>query len=131
MEPIALGDTELLTTILEEARLGLRTHARVFDPEGPAVQRLAFRELGLAIGLHAVKRMAAAADRGVFAGDADAREQLAAVRQYVPLAGVIEAFWLHEESRDQRTWTEHRDINEVMLATSLAPEGCLVLPPID
>ena len=28
------------------------------------------------------------------------------------------------------TWSEHRDINEVMLATRLAPAGYLVLAPI-
>ncbi len=28
-----------------------------------------------------------------------------------------------------RTWSEHRDINEVMLATSLAPEGFLERAP--
>jgi hypothetical protein len=26
------------------------------------------------------------------------------------------------------TWAEHQDINEVMLATSLLPDGCLLLP---
>ena len=39
----------------------------------------------------------------------------------------IEAFWLEPAHRQVATWTEHRDINEVMLATSLAPEGFLVM----
>jgi hypothetical protein len=30
----------------------------------------------------------------------------------------------------QDPWSEHRDINEVMLATSLVPEGFLVLPSL-
>ena len=31
--------------------------------------------------------------------------------------------WLHPP---EGPWSEHRDINEVMLATSLAPEGFLI-----
>ena len=40
----------------------------------------------------------------------------------------MEGFWLEPAHRQVATWTEHRDINEVMLATSLVPEGFLVLP---
>jgi len=29
-----------------------------------------------------------------------------------------------------RTWLDHEDINDAMLATSLVPEGFLVLPPV-
>jgi len=42
----------------------------------------------------------------------------------------IEAFWRDPEHQRVTTWTEHQDINEVMLATSLAPDGFLVLMPI-
>ena len=34
---------------------------------------------------------------------------------------------MHPAHRDTESWREHEDINEVMLATSLAPEGFLVL----
>jgi hypothetical protein len=37
------------------------------------------------------------------------------------LADVIEQFWNDPKNRNASTWAEHRDINEVMLATSLAP----------
>lgn len=43
----------------------------------------------------------------------------------------IESFWRTPEHRRARSWSEHRDINEVMLATSLAPEGFLVLRPLN
>jgi len=39
----------------------------------------------------------------------------------------IEMFWLERTNREANTWTEHRDINMVMLATSLAPDGYLTL----
>ena len=38
------------------------------------------------------------------------------------------AFWLEPRHREVDTWKEHRDISEVMLATSLLPDGVLVLP---
>jgi hypothetical protein len=37
----------------------------------------------------------------------------------------IEQFWLDDRNRQAGTWTEHRGINLVMLATSLAPGGFL------
>ena len=46
---------------------------------------------------------------------------------FVPLAGMIEEFWVKPENRRVEIWVEHRDINMVMLATSLAPDGCLTL----
>ena len=49
--------------------------------------------------------------------------------QYLPLRDEIETFWRNPEQQRASTWTEHQDINEVMLATSLAPEGFLVLMP--
>jgi hypothetical protein len=37
----------------------------------------------------------------------------------------IESFWLDSSNRAVKTWADHRDINGVMLATSLAPDGFL------
>jgi len=51
--------------------------------------------------------------------------------QYLPLCDEIEAIWRDPEQQRAATWTEHQDINEVMLATSLAPDGLLVLLPPD
>jgi hypothetical protein len=44
---------------------------------------------------------------------------------YLPLAARITGFWADPANRRDRTWSDHRDINEVMLATSLAPGGYL------
>jgi hypothetical protein len=44
---------------------------------------------------------------------------------YLPLAGEIERFWLEPGHRESSNWRNHRDINDVMLATSLAPAGYL------
>jgi len=37
----------------------------------------------------------------------------------------IETFWRNEMNRKTDVWKEHRDINTVMLATSLNPDGFL------
>jgi hypothetical protein len=58
------------------------------------------------------------------------RLQLRKLMQYVPVGERIESFWRTPEHRRSLTWSEHRDINEVMLATSLVPEGFLVLPSL-
>ena len=121
---------DLLQRIPELSLVGLQGYASGNELERPASRRLAYRELGLAIGLHAVELMADAVERGEFGGNERARERLQALGRYVPLAAALEGFWLLDEHRRQRTWAEHRDINEVMLATSLAPQGFLVLPPL-
>jgi hypothetical protein len=41
----------------------------------------------------------------------------------MPIAEKIERFWMTEEARRSRFWTEHQDINEVMLTTGLIPNG--------
>jgi hypothetical protein len=56
---------------------------------------------------------------------AEVQEQIKALAPYVALGPEIESFWRHPQHREARTWSEHRDINEVMLATSLVPTGFL------
>ncbi len=127
----AFPDSELRNTLLKTALAGLEQYVEGGDLERPAEHRLAFRELGLAIGLHAAASMREAAedDRRHSRGSPDARALLEKLGRYDSLRGQIVAFWLEPDHRSGRTWTEHRDINEVMLATALAPEGFLILGP--
>jgi hypothetical protein len=120
---------ELLESLLAEVLEGLQSYAQRGELEQPAGRRLAFRELGLAIGLHAAERMSEGLERdpNPFREHPAVRARLEALERYIPLADKIESFWLVPEHRNARSWTEHRDINEVMLATSLVPRGCLVL----
>lgn len=103
-------DRPLRDALLDAARAGLAHYAMQPDLRLPAEHRLAFRELGLAIGLAA----ALALDAPGFG-------------QHARLRGAIEAFWLDGEHRRSRTYREHQDISDVMLATSLQPDGFLVL----
>lgn len=43
----------------------------------------------------------------------------------MPLKDRIVGFWVVTERQGARTWAEHLDINRVMLATALAPDGYL------
>ncbi len=119
----------LLEDLLAAAAAGLKHYARRGELDRPATMRLAFRELGLAIGLHAVERLRQAVAEG--RGRPELRQRIEDLARYTPLGAEIESFWLDREHRRAPSWTEHRDINEVMLATSLVPDGCLTLPPID
>lgn len=119
------GHARLLDRMLRSAALGLRHYP---PPTGtPADTRLGFRELGLAIGLAAIEALRDAVDDGRFAGGAEARRSVGALCTHAPLREEINAFWLLPVNRSARSWTDHLDINEVMLATSLAPSGWLVL----
>ena len=124
-------DTQLLKQLLDAALTGLPHYVRGGELELPARYRLAFRELGLAIGLHAVERMQQEVGHAgrQTVSDPQLRAQLQSLMQYLPLRDEIEGFWRSPEQQRTSSWIEHQDINEVMLATSLAPEGFLVLPP--
>jgi hypothetical protein len=117
----------LLDVLMASSLTGLQLYERNNPLKHPADYRLAFRELGLSIGLHAVERLPGLIER--VPGDANLTMRLQArtesLLRYVPLAGIIEQFWLHAPNSRAESWTAHRDINMVMLATSLAPNGYL------
>ncbi len=122
-------DAQLLNRLLDAALTGLQHYALGGEWQLPAKQRLAFRELGLAIGLHAVERMHQTV--GHEHKYAATNPRLQTLMQYLPLRDEIEATWRNPEQQRTATWIEHQDINEVMLATSLAPNGFLVLLPLE
>jgi len=122
------ADAHLLDAVLAAATRGLADYARQADLYVPPGHRLAFRELGLAIGLHGVallERELPALQR--FTGAARLESRLRELEPYAALAAVIEAFWLASEHRRTQSWLEHRDINDVMLATCLLPESYLLV----
>jgi hypothetical protein len=123
------SEAQLLERLLQAALLGLEHYARGNELEQPARYRLAFRELGLAIGLHALERMHQAA--GETGTRAWLRAQLEELMRYLPLRETILTFWRNPEHQLTASWIEHQDINAVMLATALAPAGVLDLVPVD
>jgi hypothetical protein len=119
------GD-DLLDALLAAGLAGLEHYVAGPDLRAPAARRLAFRELGLAIGLAAVARMEADAEGGAGVSGAT-RALLAHLAGYAPLHEQLGRFWLEPAHRRTQAWLDHEDINDVMLATSLVPEGFLVL----
>jgi hypothetical protein len=122
-------DERLLETVLTTALEGIPQYMRSGDRQRRAEHRLGFRELGLTIGLHAVRCLWQTWERNPerLSTRSSIRVILQALMQYAPLADEIELFWRNPEHQRTGTWLEHRDINEVMLATSLQPKGFLVL----
>ena len=121
---------DLPERLLDQALPGLQYQTANRDALSmPAYYRLAFRELGLSIGLHAVQRMQDLLARSPRAFDTlpSLRSRLDLLMRYAALIEPIEAFWLNPKNREADSWDEHEDINAVMLATSLAPEGYLAL----
>jgi hypothetical protein len=126
----AFAGADLLDALLAAALRGLADYARQPDLRYPASRRLAFRELGLAIGLSAVELIEkeTRTEHRHFSRSAQVQEQIRALAPYVALGSEIKSFWLDPEHRETHIWAEHRDINEVMLATSLVPSGVLFIP---
>lgn len=122
-----LEHVDLLEDLLDASAVSLNAVARSGALDGPPAYRLAFRELGLAIGLHAVERLTALGRSGAGGFD-DARAlhaRLDGLARWLPLKDEIEAFWREPAHRRTANWMAHEDINAVMLATSLAPDGYL------
>ncbi|MHC1742182.1 MAG: hypothetical protein AB9873_04005 [Syntrophobacteraceae bacterium] len=122
-----LADAHLLGTVLESARKGLHAFARGGAWTAPVEHRLAFRELGLTIGLKAAQRLTRSLEGrpNLFKEGPELLALAAGLATYAGLVNEIETFWLDPAHRRTPSWTEHRDINMVMLATSLAPDGFL------
>ena len=119
--------TDLLEILLDSSLMGLESFSRKNPIKMPAEYRLAFRELGLSIGLRALEKVRGMleANPGLFTGRLHSR--IEKLMRYAPLFASLKEFWLESTNRKTKSWMEHRDINMVTLATSLAPEGFLTL----
>jgi hypothetical protein len=83
----------------------LRSFMRTYSPSESAVNRLAFRECGMSLG--------------IFAALNSEKNWSKELEKYRPLGVEIEKFWQQETNQEASTWREHLDINEVSLACSL------------
>lgn len=116
---------DMLEDVLDSSLAGLRYYERQAPLKLPADFRLAFREMGLSIGLHAVERLKWLVEQNPGAFNERVLQSVEGLMQYAPLCNEIEAFWLERRNMESGTWMAHRNINMVMLATSLAPDGYL------
>jgi len=119
----------LLASLLNASLTGLEAFTRDDSLKLPADYRLAFRELGLSIGLGAAERLAQLVEQDdhTFAQEHETKEIIRSLLRYRPLAERVCRLWLKPEHQESESWMAHRDINMVMLATSLSPKGYLTL----
>jgi hypothetical protein len=125
------SESNLLFNLMDASLWGLKAVDGDNQMGLAADHRLAFRELGLSIGLGALEKLAGLTPRlkVLYREKTALKSRLAALREYEGLAETIESFWLEREHHG-KTWMSHRDINMVMLATSLSPTGYLTLENI-
>lgn len=122
----AADDVPLAEQLIAISLRCLRVFADSPETHLPAERRLAFRELGLAIGLHAAEEMAEVVGAGETSRFGTRLcKDLDALQHFVPLARQLEDFWSEPGSQSVATWREHADINAVTLATSLLPDQFL------
>lgn len=120
---------DLLNVLLDSSLLGLQSYEKKNSLKLPANYRLAFRELGLSVGLHAIEKLLGLIKQTSHNFNRIHRlySRAESLMQYAPLSDIIETYWLEPTNRQTSEWMAHRDINMVMLATSLAPDGYLSL----
>jgi len=118
-----------LETVLQDCLSSLASFSRRSSLGLPAEYRLAFRELGLSIGLQAIQELTELAGRYPdFFKKPLGRVNVKGFEPYLALIEMINAFWMKKKNQESAAWKEHRNINMVMLATSLAPDGYLSDP---
>ncbi len=122
-----LHETTRLESLLYDIEISLQAFVSNNPLNLPAEYRLAFRELGLAISLHAIGRIQKTIEQHPenFTNADQLKTTLSKFTGFHRINEFIESFWLEPEHRSVDSWLEHADINNVMLATSLAPGGYL------
>jgi hypothetical protein len=124
-----LKNISLLETVVDSALLGMEAFAKGETLEYPGEFRLAFRELGLSIGLSAIEKLMKGIEENpnLFSQKSHLQRQVEALMEFMPLRETIEQFWMMRKNREVSTWSLHCEINMVMLATSLAPGVFLMI----
>jgi len=123
---------KLLLGLLRDAQIGLaRVAEDAFRQAAP--HRLAFREFGLSTGLQALPLMQKLVielrrepDKcGLSKYDVQQVESMLShlIEAHFWMVKEIHEFWAIDDHRKVGSWISHMDINEVMWATSLLPDG--------
>jgi hypothetical protein len=119
------ADAELLEALLDGCSRGLASFLRARPLAGAASHRLAFRELGLAIGLKAVASIASEITQRSFDNNVALRRAADWLLRQESLGAEIVDDWLLPARQQDDSWRAHQDINDVMLATALIPDTFL------
>lgn len=116
--------SKMLLSLLASSLKGIELFMQTDTLRYPANYRLAFRELGLSIGLHGIEKMQKVIKENShsFTNYIALNSKLDDLKIYLPIYDIIENYWLKSENQKSSSWTEHININSVMLATSLDSE---------
>ena len=119
-----------LDGVLADSVRSLDAFASTHELVRPVTGRLAFRELGLAIGLHSVAQVRSgilhAHERFGMRAEVERRlGSVQALQEHLALSDEIERCWLEPSAQATPLWQGHEDINTVMLAASLVPDACI------
>ena len=118
-------DAELLEALLDGCSRGLASFLRARPLARPASHRLAFRELGLAIGLKAVAAIAYEIKQRSFDNRVALQRATDWLLRHESLGAEIIDDWLSPARQQDESWRAHQDINDVMLTTALIPDTFL------
>ncbi len=118
---------DLFWALLNAASFGLRDFIASGELKRPANMRLAFRELGLSIGLAGIEKIKSLKNLQKEEKKNDFQKIIHEILTYYTVKKEIEDFWIKRENRKSGTWKEHKDINSVMLAVSLFPDAFLTI----
>ncbi|GAB3093409.1 hypothetical protein G8770_06470 [Aestuariicella hydrocarbonica] len=123
----SVADSGLLEQLLVESDVSLQAFSSHNRLGLEAEYRLAFRELGLAIGLQGINIIHQCLQQQPekYTDAKRLLSRLEALQNFTAIAEHIVNFWTQSPHRSGHSWSEHADINNVMLATSLAPGGYL------
>jgi hypothetical protein len=122
-------DVRLLEEVIQACHDGLMALLASQFLNRPASHRLAFRELGLAIGLRALPIIAdaIAKERSRFVSRPALRRCVDLLLPYQSLSEQIISVWLPHAEHQDESWKEHQNINDVMLTTALIPDMFLLV----
>jgi hypothetical protein len=121
----ALKDFKLLKTVLDSSIIGLKYYINNNQMNLAAEYRLAFRELGLSIGLKGILIINYIIKKRPEFSENSLNKRFNDIKEYQMLGNTIEEFWVEDKNRKTNNWKVHQDINTVMLVTALAPETFL------
>ena len=118
------NDVRLLEELTDACRHGLIAFLADGHLSRPALHRLAFRELGLAIVLRALPIIADAItkNRSAFESGPALRRNVNLLLPYEGFSEKIATFWIPHAQHHDASWQAHQNINDVMLATALLPD---------
>ncbi|ADZ10513.1 hypothetical protein Metbo_2299 [Methanobacterium lacus] len=118
---------EILENLLNSALLGIKSYKETGQLALNPEHRLAFRELGLSIGFKGLDLMERCIENNPEIFISTHLKQLKQLQNYRYMVRYIDEFWLDPKNQYSMNWKEHRDINTVMLATAMYPDGFLII----